>query len=151
MAYKLKEAQDKVNAKNKAFDSSEKSRKKLLKKVEEEVSASAKAEADATRVSKVVDTIQKLPNTLAVRDKSKINVEVSSSLVAAARLEAAIFSIQPSPTKMLTATTGWQADVDTLTRSVDTSMTQRREELTSLRGQIVSLMEILLIYPAGRK
>ena len=72
MAYKLKEAQDDIKAKNKALDNSEKCRKELLKKVEEEVSARAKAEADATRLSKVVDTLQKLPNKEVVRDKSKI-------------------------------------------------------------------------------
>ena len=43
-----------------------------MKKVEEEVSARAKAEADATRLSKVVDTLQKLPNKEVVRDKAKI-------------------------------------------------------------------------------
>ena len=72
MAYKLKEAHDEVKAKNKALDSSEKSCKELLKKVEEEVSARAKAEADATRLSKVVDTLQKSPINETIRDKSKI-------------------------------------------------------------------------------
>ena len=43
MAYKLKEAQDELKAKSKALETSEKSRKELIKKVEEEVSARAKA------------------------------------------------------------------------------------------------------------
>ena len=72
MAYKLKAAQDEVKAKVKALEVSEKSRRELVKKQEEEVIARAKAEADATRLSKVVDTLQKIPNTETVRDKSKI-------------------------------------------------------------------------------
>ena len=72
MAYKLKEAQDEVQIKNKALETSEKSHKELIKKVEVEVSARAKAEADATRLSRVVDTLQKSPNNESVRDKSKI-------------------------------------------------------------------------------
>ena len=72
MAYKLKAAQDEVKAKVKALELSEKARKELVKKLEEEVTARAKAEADATRLSKVVDTLQKIPNTETVRDKSKI-------------------------------------------------------------------------------
>ena len=43
MAYKLKEAHAEVKTKNKALETSEKSCKELIKKVEEEVSARAKA------------------------------------------------------------------------------------------------------------
>ena len=72
MANKLKEAQDEVKAKNKALDSSEKSCKELFKNFGEEVSARAKAEADATRLSKVVDTLQKSPIKENIKDKSEI-------------------------------------------------------------------------------
>ena len=73
VAKKLKEAQDEIKVKTKALESSEKSRKDLLKKVEEEGTARAKAEADSTRLNKVVDTLQKTTNNGNVKDKSNIN------------------------------------------------------------------------------
>ena len=72
VARKLKLAQDELKVKNKALDSSEKSCKALIKKVDEELSTRAKADSDATRLSKVVDTLQNLPNTETVREKSNI-------------------------------------------------------------------------------
>ena len=78
MAYKLKETQDEVKAKNKALDISEKSREDLSKKVEEKESTRAEAEANAIRLSKIVDTLQKSHIDETVRDKSKIKSRYAS-------------------------------------------------------------------------
>ena len=55
---KLKAAQDELKAKTKTADALEKSKKELTKKVEDEVLARAKAEADCAMYSKMVEIMQ---------------------------------------------------------------------------------------------
>ena len=70
---KLKEVEDQLKIKTKTIEGLEKSKKELAKKVEEEVSARAKAEADASKFSKMVDILQQCPGTKKdVSDKPKI-------------------------------------------------------------------------------
>ena len=56
----LKKVEDEVKAKAKALDVSEKTRKDLVKKVEEEVSRRGNLEADKERLTKIVDALNKL-------------------------------------------------------------------------------------------
>ena len=58
MERKLKLAHDEVKSKAKTVEALEKTKKELAKKVEEEVSARAKAEADCAKFSKMVDILQ---------------------------------------------------------------------------------------------
>ena len=55
---KLKEAESKNKSNSKTIEALEKSKKELAKKVEEEVTARAKAESDASKFSKMVDILQ---------------------------------------------------------------------------------------------
>ena len=55
---KLKEAESKIKNNTKTIEGLEKAKKELIKKVEDEVSARAKAEADAAKFSKMVDILQ---------------------------------------------------------------------------------------------
>ena len=55
---KLKAAQDELKAKTKTVDALEKSKKELTKKVEDEVLARAKAEADCAMYSKMVEILR---------------------------------------------------------------------------------------------
>ena len=55
---KVKSLQDEIKAKTKTIEGLEKVKKDLAKKVEEEVSVRAKAEADCAKFSKMVDILQ---------------------------------------------------------------------------------------------
>ena len=54
----MKEAEDKIKNHKKTIDALEKNKKELAKKMEEEVCARGKAEADASKFSKMVDLLQ---------------------------------------------------------------------------------------------
>ena len=70
---KLKEANNKIKSNNKHIESIEKSKNELIKKVEEEVSGRAKAEADCAKFSKMVDILQQCEERRKeTTDKSKV-------------------------------------------------------------------------------
>ena len=70
---KLKEANDKIKSNTKHIESLEKSKKELIKKVEEEVSGRAKAEADCAKFSKMVEIMQQCEERRKeTTDKSKV-------------------------------------------------------------------------------
>ena len=70
---KLKDLNDELKTKSKNIEALEKQKRELAKKVEEEVSARAKAEADCAKFSKMVDILQDR-NTTAEKNKSKSTV-----------------------------------------------------------------------------
>jgi hypothetical protein len=69
---KLKLVQEELKKKTKAVEALEKTKKELAKKVEEEVSARAKAEADCAKFSKMVDILQDTNS----KEKSKTKPKV---------------------------------------------------------------------------
>ena len=70
---KMKEAENQVKTKTKTIEALEKSKTDLIKKVEEETSARAKAEADCAKFSKMVDILQQCPgNQKDIQEKPRI-------------------------------------------------------------------------------
>ena len=68
---KMKIQTEEIKVKTKAAENSEKSKKDLAKKLEEEVSARAKAEADCAKFSKMVDILQNKTESDKNKPKSK--------------------------------------------------------------------------------
>ena len=70
---KLKNSDDELKSKGKSIEALEKSKKELVKKLEEEVRARAKAEADSSMFSKMVEILQQTQGTRnEPQDKSKV-------------------------------------------------------------------------------
>ena len=69
---KLKEAQAEVKAKTKALEANDKTKKEMAKKVEYEVLARSKAEADCSKFSKMVDILQSKTDTNEKNLKTKV-------------------------------------------------------------------------------
>ena len=151
LAYKLKVAQDEVKAKNKALEVAEKSRKELVKKVEEEVSARAKDEADATQLRKVVDILQKIPSSETVKDKSKIKCRDVSKPGGCRRAGSCDF-LHPALANKNTDRDFWVAGKCSYPEKdcrYKHDPKKKGTDKTKERG--ASQTEILLIHPAGRK
>ena len=68
----IKEAEDKIKSNKKTIDALEKCKKELAKKLEEEVCARGKAEADSSKFSKMVDILQQGEARKETPDKSTI-------------------------------------------------------------------------------
>ena len=71
----VKKLEEEFKVKSKAFETSEKARKELLKKVEEEVSQRGNLEADKERLTKTVDALTKLADKNAPKESTKPKIK----------------------------------------------------------------------------
>ena len=94
----------------------------MLKKVEEEVSTRAEAEADMSRLNRVIDTLQKSPSYETVRDKSKIKCRDVGKPCSCRRVVSCAFLHPALGKKVLSVTFGWQGSAGIRIRTVDTTM-----------------------------